>query len=486
MKSAFAFTLSLLAALTFGGTFGQQVADPDFDTKVARPAYTKERPKILFDEAHANFHTAGDRYKPLAELLSNDGYEVTSSKEKFSSRLLGGYRILLIANALGVESLKSPEWSPNWFAAGAKSAFSEEECDAVRDWVKQGGALLLIADHRPFGAAAESLAKRFGVEMSKGYVFDTTNLNQAGVYRNDLTFTRAGGGIVDHPITRGRGEAERINRVMTFVGQSLQGPTGSKERAVGNVEEAIKLYQRVVREFGSNRSLAAKAQLRLGLLYERLGRKAEARQAFQIVLGQYSDQADVARQAQARLAALAKGDAANGKSAALSVRQVWAENAVDPLGKPMPDGKSFVFTDEDATSTDIYLWSAPEGRETLLVKHQANDFPLGWTPDGKRLLFASDRTGSIGAWKIQVANGNKLAIQSIASGEARELLIKEFFAGQHEPQIISRPETEEPIGVGFEIAFRVETEVVEREVRAWRDRPARTERAVAARSESRT
>lgn len=227
MKSVFAFPLSLLAALTFGETFWQQVADPDFDTKVARPAYTKERPKILFDEAHANFHTAGDRYKPLAELLSNDGYEVASSKEKFSSKLLSGYRILLIANALGAESLKSPEWSPNWFAAGAKSAFSEEECDAVRDWVKQGGALLLIADHRPFGAAAESLAKRFGVEMSKGYVFDTTNLNQAGVYRNDLTFTRAGGGIIDHPITRGRGEAERINRVMTFVGQSLQGPTGS-------------------------------------------------------------------------------------------------------------------------------------------------------------------------------------------------------------------------------------------------------------------
>ena len=35
----------------------------------------------------------------------------------------------------------------------------EHVCDAVRDWVKAGGALLLIADHAPMGAANQSLAK---------------------------------------------------------------------------------------------------------------------------------------------------------------------------------------------------------------------------------------------------------------------------------------------------------------------------------------
>ena len=54
-----------------------------------------------------------------------------------------------------------------------------------------------------------------------------------------------------------------------------------KERAVGNVEEALRLYQQIVKEFSSNHALAAKAQLRLGLLYERLRRKAEAQRAFQ-------------------------------------------------------------------------------------------------------------------------------------------------------------------------------------------------------------
>jgi hypothetical protein len=38
---------------------------------------------------------------------------------------------------------------------------------ALRDWVRGGGALLLIADHAPFGAAAQNLARGFGVEMGK-------------------------------------------------------------------------------------------------------------------------------------------------------------------------------------------------------------------------------------------------------------------------------------------------------------------------------
>ena len=41
----------------------------------------------------------------------------------------------------------------------------------VERWVRNGGALLLIADHTPFGSAAHDLALRFGVDMGRGYVF---------------------------------------------------------------------------------------------------------------------------------------------------------------------------------------------------------------------------------------------------------------------------------------------------------------------------
>src|SRR5207249_4966304 len=100
-----------------------------------------------------------------------------------------------------------------------------------------------------------------------------------------------------------------------------------KERAVGDVEEALRLYQRIVKEFGGNRPLAAKAQLRIGLLYERLGRKAEARQAFQAVVTQYADQADLVKQAQAKLTAMANDRSLNAgvndkAATGLRVRQV--------------------------------------------------------------------------------------------------------------------------------------------------------------------
>src|SRR5437016_418774 len=78
-----------------------------------------------------------------------------------------------------------------------------------------------------------------------------------------------------------------------------------KERAVGDVEEALRLYQRIVKEFGGNHALAAKAQLRMGLLYDRLGRKADAQRAYQAVVNQYADQTNEVRQARAKIVAVA-------------------------------------------------------------------------------------------------------------------------------------------------------------------------------------
>ena len=45
----------------------------------------------------------------------------------------------------------------------------------------------------------------------------------------------------------------------------------TQERAAGNLEEAIKLYQRVAKEFASDRALAAKALVQAARCYEKLG-----------------------------------------------------------------------------------------------------------------------------------------------------------------------------------------------------------------------
>jgi hypothetical protein len=198
----------------------QQIADPNFDAKVARPAYaSKHRPKVLFDEAHNNFHTAGGRYKPFADLITSDGYLITPNRQPFTAAALQPFDILIISNALG---------APQMNAAGASNpAFTDAECDAVREWVRAGGALLLVADHAPMGAAAERLAQRFGVGMSKAFTLDESNTPPADNNPGFIVYTRENRSLADHPITRGRDAAERVGRVIAFTGQSLKGPEGS-------------------------------------------------------------------------------------------------------------------------------------------------------------------------------------------------------------------------------------------------------------------
>lgn len=73
-----------------------------------------------------------------------------------------------------------------------------------------------------------------------------------------------------------------------------------------------------------------------------------------------------------------------------------------------PDGRYIVYdlpTSEDSPTRDIYIIPINGGREIPLVQHPANDLLLGWSPDGDFVLFASDRTGNVDAWSIQVSNG---------------------------------------------------------------------------------
>ena len=212
------FTIAAVVWLSPVG-LGQQVADPDFDVRVAKPAYTKNGPKVLFDEAHNNFHTASGRYKPFADLITNDGYQITPGKEKFSAATLKGYDILVISNALGAPQMNLPE--------AANPAFTPEESDAVRDWVKAGGALLLIADHAPIGSATQVLADRFGVNMSKMFTVDQQNYDKESNNPGFIVYTRESGRLADHPITSGRNATERVNRIIAFTGQSLKGPADS-------------------------------------------------------------------------------------------------------------------------------------------------------------------------------------------------------------------------------------------------------------------
>lgn len=214
MRSVAACFLIILLACA---ALGQQLPDPEFNVSVENPAYQRSGPRVMFDEAHHNFHTADGRYKPFVDLLVHDGYQVIRNRKPFTKQSLDSFKVLVIANALGAEEADDE--------GSDQSAFTEEEVQAVYDWVKGGGALLLIADHAPFGGAAALLGTKLGVDMSKGFTYDAANALQGE--DSFLIFSRENKLLGAHPITEGRNEKERINRLLSFTGQSLKGPPES-------------------------------------------------------------------------------------------------------------------------------------------------------------------------------------------------------------------------------------------------------------------
>ncbi len=198
---------AILAAVLVACAPGDGV-DPEFDPSVAVPAFAGDGPRVLFDEAHRNWHRAGKGYRPFVRLLEADGYRVTTNARPFTPDELAGADILVIVNAVGASDTNDDP------------AFTIGECDAVAAWVAEGGALLLVTDHFPTGHAAEALAARFGVEMSRGQVEDPTRFD-ASFESTHIVFA-AGDGLVPHPITEGRDPSERLERVLTFTGQALR------------------------------------------------------------------------------------------------------------------------------------------------------------------------------------------------------------------------------------------------------------------------
>ena len=209
-RHASRLALSLLAAgLAARPAGAQQVADTVFRAPITSPAYPSGGPVVLLDEGHTNFHTLDGRYLAFGRVLRQDGYDVRPHRAALSAAALAGASVLVIANAL------HPSNAGNW-TLPTPSAFTTDEIAAVRDWVRDGGSLLLIADHMPFPGAAGALGEAFGVQMRNGFAYDSTRT----VSR--FTFTRAGGRLASHPITDGRSAAERVDSVVAFTGQAFR------------------------------------------------------------------------------------------------------------------------------------------------------------------------------------------------------------------------------------------------------------------------
>ncbi|MEE9390043.1 MAG: tetratricopeptide repeat protein, partial [Candidatus Aminicenantaceae bacterium] len=180
----------------------------------------------------------------------------------------------------------------------------------------------------------------------------------------------------------------------------------AKERGEGNLEEAISLYQKVVKE-ASDESLAAKAQLRIGICYEKLGLKKakQAQKAFQKVIDNYPSQTDTVKVAKEKLSVLMKAQTVIDKGDnEFRIRKVWDYARMGGrgnMGRPSPDGRYLLYADmgslnvcalEFATKKKHFITKErvpPASKDSSSKK--PIEFHLGgsiWSPDGKKVAYS--------------------------------------------------------------------------------------------------
>jgi Tol biopolymer transport system component len=169
------------------------------------------------------------------------------------------------------------------------------------------------------------------------------------------------------------------------------------EETQNRLEEAIELYERVVAE-SLDKELAARAQLRIGICYDQLGRR-EAQHAFRAVIDNFPDQQRVVAEARARLerieAATRVPEEVLGSPGFRKIR-IPLELSQDSGLQVSPDESQIAFT------AGGFLWVMPmkgevdptvPGAPQRLTDDMGAYGPVSWSADGAWIAFNARREG---------------------------------------------------------------------------------------------
>lgn len=130
---------------------------------------------VMFDDGHIQFYTADSANQStyseatgafclFASLLEDSGNAIVTLApgEKFSSYTLDGIDVLI----LHCPSLYG--WA---YTSPPSPAYEQDEIDAVDQFVKEGGGLLLIGDNTFFQVRFDDLTKEFGILWQGGLLY---------------------------------------------------------------------------------------------------------------------------------------------------------------------------------------------------------------------------------------------------------------------------------------------------------------------------
>lgn len=198
-----------------------------FDYENPSPAYAAETGPVITIHRHVSPYLQRGSYSAFANLASSDGFRINWLDAPLTEDVLARTDILAIVNAYsrdGADDYRKHS------TLSVPSIYSEPELDLIENWIRQGGALLLLADHSPFAGGTIRLAERFGVIYLTGHAILEKPNREFVEVRVDFqkTPTSADAGMLaSHPITDGSLGVEPIDHFHAFGGQAIIPPPDS-------------------------------------------------------------------------------------------------------------------------------------------------------------------------------------------------------------------------------------------------------------------
>lgn len=194
----------------------------------------QETPAILFDEYHAT-------WKPsiLTDVLSElemNGYSASFSKERISSSLLSGHDILVLMIPY--------------------RGFSDDEKEAIQDFVKNGGGLIIFGEHGPYmdykgiTNPVNSISTLFGIEFNSDAVSDPENRIDEDGWIFMITNFKS------HPVTKGVETIVYVSGCSLKVKSPATGLAFGSPTAVADGQEGRDIVVLAAAEYGKGKVLA--------------------------------------------------------------------------------------------------------------------------------------------------------------------------------------------------------------------------------------
>jgi Tol biopolymer transport system component len=213
-----------------------------------------------------------------------------------------------------------------------------------------------------------------------------------------------------------------------------------KEDVEGKLEEAIAIYQEIIKKYPQNNPVAAKALFHMGLCYEKVGNQ-EAQKAYQRLIADYPGQKEEVALAKGRLAELTK--MAGPAPQKPNFRKIRTPFGIPQWsgGRLSPDGKTLAFGSGNA------IWTVPiPGKVDPGLAGEPKELPgaadvlgdgLSWSGDGKWIAFSRAYSRDLrgGGTRINFKpEGAYIDVIPSSGGEPKRISVPQWVATEGDTQ----------------------------------------------------